>query len=60
MTGNALTSMEDLHGHGGVAHIELPVNQSVGDAVVVAFDFNVVIDIDAHFFPFGKRVGFGG
>ena len=60
MTGNALASMEDLDGHRGVADIELTMHQSIGNAVVVPFDLDVIVDVDARLFPFGERVGFGG
>src|SRR5215510_12053259 len=60
MTGNTLTAVKDLDAHRGITHIELTMEQSVGDAVVMPFDFNVVIDVDARFFPFGKGVRFGG
>ena len=58
--GKSNPSMEDLDGHRGVADIELAMEQSVGDAVVVTFDFDVVIDIHAHLFPLCKRVRFSG
>src|SRR5262245_33297653 len=48
MTGNTLTAVKDLDAHRGITHIELAMEQRVGDAVVVPFDFNVVIDVDAH------------
>src|SRR5262245_15299425 len=60
MTGNTLTAVKDLDAHRRITHVEFAMEQSVGDAVVMPFDFNVVIDVDAHFFPFGKRVRFGG
>ena len=60
MTGNTLTAVKDLDGHRRITHIELAMEQSVRNAVVVLFDFNVVIDVDAYLFPFGKRVRFGG
>src|SRR5215831_4426784 len=56
MTGNTLTAVKDLNAHRRITHIELAMEQGVRDAVVMPFDFNVVIDIDAHLFPFGKRV----
>ena len=55
MTGDALAAVEDLDGHGGVAHVELAVEQSIRNAVVVPFDFDVIVDVDARLFPLGKR-----
>ena len=40
----------------GDAHVNLLFDQSIWDAVVVAIDFDMIIDIDPCLFPLGKGV----
>ena len=56
MRGDSSALEEDLHGGIGEAHIELFMNQLIGNAVVVVIHLDVVIDIDPGAFPFGKDV----
>jgi len=51
--------VEALHGGRGQAYVELASNQGVGDAVVVAVDFAVVVDVDSGLFPLGEHVALG-
>ncbi|PYR98479.1 MAG: hypothetical protein DMG12_22795 [Acidobacteria bacterium] len=60
MTGDALAAVEDLDGHRRAARVELAVKESIRNAVVMPFDFDVIVDVHARLFPLGKLVGFGG
>jgi hypothetical protein len=42
------------------AHVELLLDQRVGDGVVVPVDFHVVINVDADQFPLGILIGLRG
>jgi hypothetical protein len=48
---------EDFDGGLGRPHVDLFVDERVGDTVVVLFEFDVVVDIDAGFLPDGEFVG---
>ena len=41
----------------GSTHVDLSVDEGVGDAVVVLFERDVVVDIDPGFFPEREFVG---
>ena len=58
--GHLLVAVKALDAVFGDSHIELLFDQLVGNAVIVALDFNVVIDVDSGLFPFGKLVAPGG
>jgi hypothetical protein len=60
VTGDALSAVKDLDGQGGVTSLDLPVNQGIGRAVVMTIDLDVIVDVDAGFFPLGEVIGFGG
>jgi hypothetical protein len=48
---------EDLDGGLGSPHVDLFVDERVGDTVVVLFELDVVVDVDAGFLPDGEFVG---
>src|ERR1700680_3204267 len=60
VTGDALAAVKDLDDHGGITSLDLPVNQGMRCAVVVALDLDVVIDVHASLFPLGEVIGLGG
>ena len=49
--------VKDLDGGLGGTHVDLFVDEGVGDAVVVLFELDVVVDVDAGFLPDGEFVG---
>src|SRR5215471_11396772 len=51
VTGDALAAMKDLDGHRRVARVEFTVQQRMRNAVVMALNFDVVIDMDPDLFP---------
>src|SRR5215472_19196346 len=60
VTGDTPAAMEDLDGHRGVPAIHFAMNKSVRNAVEVAFDLHVVIDMNARLFPLSEDVSCGG
>ena len=48
---------EDFDGGGGESHLDLLFDQLIRDAVVMAIDLNMIVDIDPSLFPFGKLIG---
>ena len=59
MAGDALAFVETLNGGYRHAHIELPFDQVMRHRVIVALDFDVVIDMHACLFPFGVFIRVG-
>ena len=59
MGGDPFTAVEELDGVGADAGVELEFHQLIRNAVVVAFDLDVVVDVDAHFLPGGEDVRAG-
>ena len=59
MAGHALILVEALDGRGGEPDIQRLVHQGGGDAVVVAFDLHMRIDIHPRRPPLGIDVGLG-
>jgi hypothetical protein len=59
MAGHTFVFVKALDGSGCKTHIELFLNELVGHAVIMAFDFDVIVDVDAGFFPFGVLIGAG-
>lgn len=57
VAGHALVGVEALDGLGREPYFELVLHQLVWHRVEVAIDLDVVVDMDAHFFPFGVDVG---
>jgi len=57
MGGDALAEPEDLDGRRGEAHVDgsAVVHQGEGDRVVVAVDFDVVVDVDTGDLPLAVR-----
>src|SRR5437867_4596862 len=45
---------------GRKANLDLLVDVEIGNAVVVAFDLNMVVNVDLGLLPLGKDEGFGG
>src|SRR2546428_5603149 len=60
MTGDAMAAVEDLDGHRRVARVELAVEQGIRNAVIMPFDFDVIVDVHTRLFPLGKLVGIDG
>src|SRR6266498_2698069 len=60
MDGDALIVEKALDGRGCDADVELAFDQRMRDAVVVALNLNVIVNMYAGFFPFGVFIGFGG
>jgi len=48
---------EDFDGGGGESHLDLLCDQLTRDAVVMAIDLHMIVDIDPSLFPFGKLIG---
>ena len=53
MGGDPFTAVD---GVGADAGVELEFHQLIRNGVVVAFDLDVVVDVDAHFLPGGEDV----
>ena len=60
VSSDAAALEEDLNGGGGEAGFDLLVDTAVGNAVVVAVDLDVVVDVDPRLLPLGEDEGFGG
>ena len=58
--GDALATVEELDGVGGVPGEELASGQGVGDGGVVAVELDVGIDVHTDLLPLGEDVGLGG
>ena len=52
--------VEDFHHLGTEADLKLLLDQRVGHRVVMAFDFEVIVDVDAGEFPLGIFIGPSG
>ena len=59
MDGDALVIEKTLDRRGRDADLELSFDERVRDAVVVAVNLDVIVDVDAGFLPFGVFVGLG-
>ena len=59
MTGHTLVAGEAFHQGGGDAQLDGRANQGVGHAVVMAFKFDVVVDIDLGRLPAKDLKAFG-
>ena len=57
VTGHPAVFEEDFDGGGGESHLDLLFNQLTRDAVVMAIDLHMIVDIDPSLFPFGKLIG---
>jgi len=57
MGGDPLVLEQDLDGRLCSTDVDLLVDECVGDAVVVFFEFDVVVDVDAGLLPRGEHVG---
>ena len=51
MTGHPFALVEDFDDLRTEAHLELLLDQAIGDGVVVPLHFHVVVDVDADQFP---------
>ena len=60
VTGHRFAVVEALNGVFGDPHIDLFADQLMGYAVIVEFDFNVIVNIDTGDFPFGIGIGAHG
>ena len=54
--GNASTVVEDLHGLGREAYLDLLANELIGHAVEVATDLDVIVDVHTCALSFGELV----
>ena len=59
MGGDPLAVVETFDRGGGDAHLDLLLHQAVRDAVVVAVDVDVVVDVDDRRLPLGEFVARG-
>jgi hypothetical protein len=57
---DALIVMKKLDGRGSDADIELKTSERVRNAVVVAIDFDMIVNVSAAMFPLGKLVSGAG
>ena len=57
---DALIVMKKLDGRGSDADIELKPSERVRNAVVVAIDFDVIVDVGASVVPLGKLISGSG
>ncbi len=55
--GHALAFEEDFDGGGGELGVDGFPDEATGNAVVMAIDFDVVVDVDLGPFPFGEFIG---
>ena len=60
MAGHPFALGEDFNDLRTETDLELLLDQGVGHGVVVAFNFYVVVNVDAHQFPRGILIGLGG
>ena len=60
VTGHPFAFVEAFDGVVCDAHIDFLFNQRVGNAVIMAVDFDVIVHIDRGFFPLGELVGLRG
>lgn len=51
--------VEEFHHPGTHTHLELVLDERIGHRIVVAFDFDMIIDVDAGAFPLGVFIGLG-
>jgi len=51
------TFVEEFHHPGTHAHLELLFDEGIGHRIVVAFNFYVIINVDAGAFPLGIFIG---
>lgn len=58
--GDALPAIQDLDGPGGETNVDLLTDERVRNAVIVALDLDVVIDVDARLPPLREGAGSGG
>ena len=59
MAGHPLALVEDFDDLRTEAHLELLLDQAIGDGVVVPLHFHVVVDVDADQLPLGIFIGLG-
>jgi hypothetical protein len=57
VAGHPAVFQEDFDGSGRQSHIHPFFNQLIREAIVVAIDLHMVVNIDPGFFPFGKLIG---
>jgi hypothetical protein len=51
--------MEELDHLGAHAHLKLLLDKGIGHRIVVAVDFDMIINVDAGQFPLGIFIGLG-
>src|ERR1035438_3069451 len=56
---HTIPAMKDLHRVGGGTGFELFPDQRIGNAVIVAIDLDVVVDVYAHRLPLGHDIALG-
>ena len=54
--GDSLALDEDLYGAASEPHLDLAARETVGNAVEVALDIDVVVDADTAHAPFGETL----
>jgi hypothetical protein len=59
MASDACALVEEFHDLRTQPHIELLLDQRIGHGVVMAFDFDVIVNIDPGVFPLGICIGLG-
>ena len=60
MAGHPVVFAEDFDGGGSESEVDLFFDQRIRDAVVMAVDLHMIVDIDPGLFPFGELVGLFG
>lgn len=60
MSGDALAVTKDFDGGGGEAYVHRLAYEARRDTIEVAFDFEMIIEMDAGVAPLGVLVGDGG
>jgi hypothetical protein len=60
MAGHPCALVEDFDDLRTETDLELLLDEGVGHGVVVAFNFHVGVDVNAHQFPLGILIGLGG
>jgi hypothetical protein len=59
VAGHAGPLVEEFHHPGTDTHLELLLDERIGHRIVVAFNFDVIINVDAGAFPLRIVIGLG-
>ena len=57
VAGDPNAMMKDFQAGSCPAQVDLLANQGIGDTVIMALEFNVIVDVHACLLPLGQFVG---